>query len=183
MVQSRERISLSIVVFVALFAQAILYSGIPELVEALGASPELGAGVLFLGTEFTAFIIFAAVWGALSDSTGRRVPFIVGGALVASVAYLFIGIAPSMSIPFAGVLVLRVVQGAASVGAFSLALTMLMDLEGGHGRNMGAAGVSIGAGVALGVPFGGFIYEVGALVPLYVASALMLVAAVFAFLV
>ncbi|MEF8907978.1 MAG: MFS transporter, partial [Haloarculaceae archaeon] len=53
----------------------------------------------------------------------------------------------------------------------------LMDLPGGHGRNMGAAGIAIGAGTALGAPVGGQLYALGPFVPLYAASALLLVAA------
>ena len=176
--ENRDRLALSAVVFVVLFAQILLYPGIADLVEALGASPELNAGAVFIGTEFAAYILFAAVWGALSDSSGRRVPLVVAAAVVASVAYLGVALAPLLGLPFEGALVLRFVQGAATVGAFSLALTTLMDLGGGHGRNMGAAGVSIGAGVALGAPVGGFLTEIDALAPLYAAGALLAVSAV-----
>jgi MFS family permease len=57
---------------------------------------------------------------------------------------------------------------------------MLMDLEGGHGRNMAAAGAAIGGGTALGAPLGGQLYEVGPFVPLYLASALLLIVAALA---
>ncbi len=175
--EDRDRLALSAVVFVVLFAQMILYPGIADLVEALGASPELDAGAVFIAAEFAAYILFAAVWGAASDSSGRRVPLVVAASLVASAAYLGVALSPVAGLPFEGALVLRFVQGGATVGAFSLALTTLMDLGGGHGRNMGAAGVSIGAGVALGAPVGGLMTEVGALVPLYAAAALLAVAA------
>ncbi len=175
--EERDRVALSVVVFVVLFAQILLYPGIPSLVEALGASPELGAGAAFIAAEFAAYIIFAALWGAASDSSGRRVPLVVVAAAVASVAYFAVALSPRAGLPFEGALVFRFVQGAATVGAFSLAVTTLMDLGGGHGRNMGAAGVSIGGGVALGAPVGGFLYELGALVPLYVAGVLLAVAA------
>jgi MFS family permease len=52
-------------------------------------------------------------------------------------------------------------------------MTMLMDLSGGHGRNMGAAGIAIGLGTALGAPVGGQLYELGPFVPLYLASGLL----------
>jgi MFS family permease len=175
--ETRDRFALSVVVFSVLFAQILLYPGIAELVEALGASPELGAGAVFVAAEFAAYVVFAGVWGAASDSGGRRVPFVVAASAVASVAYFAVALSPRFGVPFSGVLVLRFVQGAATVGAFSLALTTLMDLGGGHGRNMGAAGVSIGAGVALGAPVGGVVYETGALLPLYVSGALLGVSA------
>jgi MFS family permease len=176
--EDRDRFALSAVVFVVLFAQMVLYPGIADLVEALGASPELDAGAVFIAAEFAAYILFAGIWGALSDSSGKRVPFVVVASVVASAAYLGVAFAPAAGLPFEGVLVFRFVQGGATVGAFSLALTTLMDLSGGHGRNMGAAGVSIGAGVGLGAPVGGVLTEIDALVPLYVASALLATAAV-----
>jgi MFS family permease len=83
-------------------------------------------------------------------------------------------------LPFGGVLALRVLQGGATIGAFSLSMTMLMDLDGGHGRNMGAAGIAIGLGTALGAPLGGQLYEVGPFVPLATASVLMLAVAALA---
>ena len=61
------------------------------------------------------------------------------------------------------------------LGAFPLAITTLMDLDGGHGRNMGAAGIAVGAEAALGAPVGGQLYGAGPLA-LLVASAVLLVA-------
>jgi MFS family permease len=52
-----------------------------------------------------------------------------------------------------------------------------MDLEGGHGRNMGAAGLAIGCGVAFGSPLGGQLYALGPFVPLLVASGVLFLAA------
>lgn len=175
--EDRDRLALSAVVFVVLFAQMLLYPGIADLVGALGASPELDASAVFIAAEFVAYILFAAVWGAISDSFGKRVRLVVAASVVASVAYLGIALSPTAGLPFEAALVPRFVQGGATVGAFSLALTTLMDLSGGHGRNMGAAGVSIGAGVALGAPVGGVLTEIDALAPLYVAAALLAAAA------
>ncbi|MFW5984311.1 MAG: MFS transporter [Halobacteria archaeon] len=178
--EDRDRFALSAVVFVVLFAQILLYPGIAGLVEALGAPPSIDAGAVFVAAEFLAYIVFAGVWGALSDSSGRRVPLVVLASALACLAYLALALSPRTGLPFTAVLVVRFVQGAATVGAFSLAVTTLMDLGGGHGRNMGAAGVAIGAGVGFGAPVGGFVYEVGALAPLYVAALLLGIAAVLA---
>ena len=79
-----------------------------------------------------------------------------------------------VDISFTHVLLLRVVQGAMTVAAFSLAMTMLMDLPGGHGKNMGAAGLAIGGGTALGAPLGGQIAALNSLGPLWAAGLLLL---------
>lgn len=175
---------LATVVFAVLFSQLLLYPGVATLVEALGAdagggsSPfattELDASMWFLVAEFAAYVVFVGVWGAASDMTGRRTPFIVTGALAGAVGYLALAAAPMLgSIPFEGVLFLRVLQGAMTIGAFSLTMTMLMDLEGGHGKNMGAAGIAIGLGAALGAPIGGQLTTVDPLAPLVAAGILL----------
>ena len=180
----RDRIVLAAVVFAVLFSQLLLYPGVSTLVDALGAdaatsafaASSLDASMWFLVAEFTGYVAFVGIWGAASDSTGRRTPFIVAGALAGAASYAALAAVPaSGAIPFEGVLVMRFVQGAMTIGAFSLTMTMLMDLEGGHGRNMGAAGIAIGLGAALGAPIGGQLSEVDPLAPLLGAAGLLVV--------
>jgi MFS family permease len=187
---SRDRVVLSAVVFAVLFAQVLLYPGIPALVVALGGTPAdwggdvgaiLDAGKWFLTAEFLGFVAFAGLWGAVSDATGSRTPLVALGAVLGATGYLTLAIAPELvTVPYGAVLVVRFVQGAATIGALSLAITTLMDLEGGHGRNMGAAGLAIGFGTALGSPIGGQLYEVGTLVPLYGAGVVLVLAGLLA---
>lgn len=170
----RDRALLAAVVAIVLFAQVLLYPGIGGLVTALGAETELDAGMYFLAAEFGAFVVCVPLWGALSDATGKRTPWIVIGAIAAAVGYVALAVLPAViDLTFTGVLLLRVLQGAATIGPFSLAITMLMDLEGGHGKNMGAAGIAIGSGTALGAPIGGQLSEVDPLTPLLLAAALL----------
>ncbi len=182
----RDRALLAGVVFTVLFGQVALYPDIPALVSALGGTPAswggnvdavLSAGKWFLTAEFLGFVLFAGLWGAASDAAGRRRRFVVAGAVLGAAGYLAVALVPVLGLPYATVLGLRFLQGAATIGAFSLAVTTLMDLPGGHGRNMGAAGIAIGAGTALGAPVGGQLYGIGPFVPLYAAASLLLVAA------
>ncbi|WP_135852418.1 MFS transporter [Halorussus salinus] len=173
----RDRIRLATVVFAVLLAQVLLYPGVPDLVAAVGATTALDASMWFLAAEFAAFVAFAGVWGAASDRLGRRTPLVAAGALGGAVGYVALAALPgALSLSFGEVLALRAVQGATTIGAFSLAMTMLMDLSGGHGKNMGAAGIAIGLGTAVGAPLGGQLYGVGPLVPLYAAGGLLVVA-------
>jgi MFS family permease len=134
----------------------------------------------FLAAEFGASVVFVVVWGVVSDAVGRRAPLVVLGAVGGALGYATLAVLPGLALPFEVALLVRLLQGATTIGAFSLAVTMLMDLGGGHGRNMGAAGIAIGGGTALGAPLGGQLYEVGTLVPLVVASGLFVVAALLA---
>lgn len=177
---NRERFVLASVIFVVLFSQVLLYPGIRFTVEALGATTELDASMWFLVAEFAAFVCFAIVWGATSDRYGQRRPFIIIGAVGGALGYLVLATIPilfEISFDFTHILAVRFIQGAMTIGAFSLAITMLMDLPGGQGANMGVAGIAIGLGTASGAPIGGLLSEIGPLVPLIVAGSLLLAVA------
>jgi MFS family permease len=175
----RDRVVLAGVVWAVMLAQVLLYPGIPDLVAALGSETAFDASKWFLGVEFVAFLLFAGVWGAASDVTGRRTALIAAGGAGGAVGYLALAALPAAGdVPFWTALLLRALQGAMTIGALSLAMTALMDLPGGHGRNMGAAGIAIGLGVALGSPLGGQLTEHHPLAPLVVAGGLLAVVAV-----
>ena len=178
MSRTRSRVALAAVVYAVLLAQVLLYPGIDALVAALGADTALDASMWFLAVEFGAFVVFAVPWGLASDAAGRRVPFVAASACLAAVGYALLALVPSVTGSFGVALAIRAFQGAATVGAFSLSMTMLMDLEGSHGRNMGATGIAIGLGTATGAPLGGLLYELGPFVPLYAASGVLLCIAV-----
>ena len=168
-----DRARLALIVWSVLVSQVFLYPGLDETVSALGGSESILAGTWFLVAEFGAFVVFAVLWGAVSDSLGVRTPLVVVGALGGAASYLAVPLAPRLGLGFGVVLVLRIVGGAFTIGAFSLAITMLMDLAGGHGRNMGAAGTAIGLGAAIGAIVGGQLATIGPLVPLYGGAILL----------
>ena len=176
-----ERVRLSAVVLAVVFTQLLVYPGVDRLVESLGGAPTIDAGTAFLAAQLLAFVLFAAVWGAISDRVGRRMPLVVLGALGGAVAYLGLAAVVLSGVGgFRAAIALRFVEGAFTVGAFSLSVTMLMDLGGEHGRNMGAAGIAIGGGAALGAPIGGQLYAFGPLAPILASAALLVVVAVVA---
>jgi len=163
-----------------LVSQVFLYPGLAETVAALSGRTDVLASTWFLVAEFGAFVAFAVLWGALSDAVGRRTPFVVVGALGGATSYVAVALAPDLGLGFGYVLAVRAVGGAFTIGAFSLAITMLMDLAGGHGRNMGAAGTAIGLGAALGAVVGGGLATIDPLAPLYTGAAVLVAAAALA---
>ncbi|MFA1611029.1 MFS transporter [Halobellus rubicundus] len=180
MTRRGTRIRLAVGVWGVLVSQVFLYPGVEDIVAALGGDGAIRAGMWFLVAEFAAFVAFASVWGAASDALGRRMPLAAAGALGGAAGYLLLAAAPTLGLPFAGVLLVRLVGGAATIGAFSLSITALADLAGGNGRNMGAAGIAIGLGAALGSVVGGRLADADPLYPLYAAAATLLaVAALF----
>ena len=173
----RPRIRLAVVVWAVLVSQVLLYPGLDGLIAALGAPGGIRAGMWFLVAEVAAFVVFAVVWGAASDSLGRRTPLVVAGALGGATCYLLLPQLPVFGVGFAGILLLRAVGGAFTIGAFSLGMTMLMDLGGGNGRNMGAAGIAIGLGAALGSVVGGQLAALDPFAPVYAGAVVLAVAA------
>jgi MFS family permease len=160
-----------------LVSQVLLYPGVSDLVRALGGAGDVRAGMWFLVAEFAAFVAFAGVWGAASDAVGRRRPLVVAGALGGACGYLVLAAAPTLGLPFAAVLVVRVLGGAMTIGAFSLSMTALADLSSENGKNMGAAGIAIGLGAALGSVVGGRLADADPLYPLYGAAFVLVAAA------
>ncbi|MCO8267247.1 MFS transporter [Haloferax sp. AB510] len=173
----RERATLALAVWGVLVSQVLLYPGVSDLVSALGGGQgeyDLSAGMLFLVAEFASFVAFSSVWGALSDTLGRRTWLIVAGALGGAASYvalIALATVPWLDATFGAVLAVRLVGGAMTIGAFSLSITMLADLSGGNGRNMGAAGIAIGLGAALGSVVGGQLTTIDPLAPLYASAA------------
>jgi len=168
-----ERRLLGAVVLAVLVSQVLLYPGVPDLVVALGAPAGIDAGMWFLVAEFGAFVSFAVVWGAASDALGRRVPLIVAGALGGAASYVALAAVPEIGLGFRAALAVRVAGGALTIGAFSLAITSLMDLGGGNGRNMGAAGTAIGLGAAVGSVVGGALADLDPFYPVYAGAAVL----------
>jgi MFS family permease len=172
-----ERARLAVVVWGVLVSQTFLYPGLEDLIVALGAPADIQAGMWFLVAEFVAFVTCAAIWGAISDASGRRTPWIVTGALGGAACYASLTAFPSLGLGFEAVLAVRVLGGALTIGAFSLGITMLMDLSASHGRNMGAAGIAIGLGAALGSVVGGQLSTVDPLAPLLASATVLTLAA------
>ena len=172
-----ERRRLALAMWAVLVSQVLLYPGVSDLVRALGGAGDVRAGMWFLVAEFAAFVAFAGVWGAASDAVGRRRPLVVAGALGGACGYLVLAAAPTLGLPFAAVLVVRVLGGAMTIGAFSLSMTALADLSSENGKNMGAAGIAIGLGAALGSVVGGRLADADPLYPLYGAAFVLVAAA------
>jgi len=159
--------------FGAMFNLTLVVAGLKELViEELGGT--VADASLFFSVETFAYIIFAPLWGMLSDRLGRRKPFVVVGFLGSALIYACYGWVHTVEL----LLSLRFVQGAFTVMGWSLVMAHVMDQPriGTRGRYMGLMGASLILGVALGAPVGGYITKwFGARAPLSTAAALFAV--------
>ena len=72
--------------FVAMLNLTLVVAGLKELVvDDLGGS--VADAALFFTVEMVAYLLFAPLWGTLSDRIGRRRPFIVGGFAASGLLY------------------------------------------------------------------------------------------------
>lgn len=160
----------------AMFNLTLVVAGLKEfIIDDLGGT--VAQATLFFSVETLAYIIFAPIWGLVSDRLGRRRPFVVLGFLGSSILYTLYGGITSVPI----LLVLRFLQGAFSVMGWSLVMAMMLDHPDRprRGRYMGLMGASLIFGVALGAPMGGYFTRwFGARAPLAVAAALFFVLAI-----
>lgn len=160
----------------AMFNLTLVVAGLKEfIIDDLGGT--VAQATLFFSVETLAYIIFAPLWGLLSDRLGRRKPFIVLGFLGSSLLYALYGGIESVPV----LLSLRFVQGAFSVMGWSIVMAMMLDQpdRSKRGRFMGLMGASLIFGVALGAPMGGYISRwLGPRAPLAVASVLFLALAI-----
>ncbi len=162
--------------FVSMLNLTLIVAGLKELIiDELGGR-EVHVS-LFFSIEMIAYIVFAPLWGLLSDRLGRRRPFIAFGFLMSAVLYA--SYSWISSIPL--LLTLRFVQGAFSVMGWSILMAMVLDQpdERRRGRYMGLMGGSLILGVSMGAPLGGyFSRSFGAYAPLQAAAVLFFVLAV-----
>jgi MFS family permease len=176
----REVAVYAILIFISMFSLTLIAPVLKELVIVeFGATETTGS--FFVTLEMVAYIIFAMIWGALSDRKGRRKVFIFTGFVGSAILYFLMTQATS----FAMLLTLRFIQGAFTVMAWSLVMTAVLDITSkkSYGKVMGIIGMSMGLGMGTGAPIGGRLADVfDIMAPLYLASVLFVFAAILTFL-
>lgn len=134
---------------------------------------------LFVSVNLLAYVIFAIVWGALSDKAGKRRPFIIVGLFGNSLMMFLITRVESLSL----LLSLRFIEGAFSIMAFSLIMTGALDRARNVriGEGIGIVAMSFALGNAFGSPIGGRLGSIDPMLPFYAGSVLLCIAGVIAF--
>ncbi len=171
---------LAVIVFMAMFNLTMVSPILPEFVKDRFGGSDVSIGI-FTSAEMIAYIIFAPIWGIISDRTGKRVPFVIMGLGASSILFILM---PSIDNYWA-LVGTRFVQGAFTVAAWSLAMTMALDWAGAEnrGRTMGVLGAGMMMGMALGAPIGGIMGERWMISgPFYIAFVVFIAAFVLALL-
>jgi multidrug resistance protein len=139
---------------------------LPLWAEEIGASPvEIG---IITASYAVAQLLFAPVWGRLSDRHGRR-PVILISLAGSAVAALFIGLAGTLVM----LLIARVLQGIAGA-SYAAAQAYVADVTEPKDRakGMGMIGAAFGLGFVLGPAIGALFSAIDQRLPFFVASGL-----------
>jgi DHA1 family tetracycline resistance protein-like MFS transporter len=132
------------------------------------------------------FGLFATVWGlmqflcspllgVLSDRYGRR-PILLLSCLGLGLDYIFMAIAPSLTLLFIG----RVISGI-SAATISTAFAYIADVtpEDGRAKAFGVVGMAFGLGFVLGPAIGGILGALDPRLPFWLSAAACLINAAF----
>ena len=132
------------------------------------------------------FGVFATVWGlmqflcspllgALSDRYGRR-PIILISCLGLGLDYIFMAVAPSLTLLFIG----RIISGI-TAATISTAFAYIADVtpEDGRAKAFGVVGLAFGLGFVLGPAIGGLLGGLDPRLPFWVSAAACLINAAF----
>jgi MFS family permease len=143
---------------------------------------ELGADATTLGLLQSSYaaaqLVFAPVWGRLSDRFGRR-PVLLATIAGTALALLGLGLARSLLWLFAA----RILAGAFAANV-SVASAYIADVTPASERTrwMGMLGASFGVGFVLGPALGGLLAPYGTAVPMLAAAGLAALNFLFALL-
>ena len=139
---------------------------LPLWAEEVGASP-VRIGIL-AASYAVAQLLFAPIWGRLSDRHGRR-PVILVSLAGSAVASLMIGFAGTLMVLF----VARVLQGIAGA-SYAAAQAYVADITTAkdRARGMGLIGAAFGLGFVLGPAIGALFSSIDQRLPFFVASGL-----------
>jgi DHA1 family tetracycline resistance protein-like MFS transporter len=159
---------LFLTVFIDLMGFGIVIPLLPIYAERLHATP-FAAGAL-IAVYSLMQLIFAPVWGRVSDRVGRR-PVLLVSLAGSAVSYLLLAAAGSLEMLFAA----RVLAGAAGAN-IPVAQAYIADVTSAtdRARGMGLIGAAFGLGMVIGPGIGGGLSLLGPRVPECFAAALCL---------
>ena len=161
---------LFLAIFIVMMGFGVVLPVLQFYARGLGATP-LQIGLLATSYAFMQFL-FAPLWGALSDRTGRKRIFAVG-LLGYAVTFVLFGLAHQVWQLFAA----RIFGGILSAATLPTAMAYVGDTttEEGRGSGMGLMGAAMGLGFTLGPGIGGLLGRVSLSLPFFVGAALALI--------
>jgi DHA1 family tetracycline resistance protein-like MFS transporter len=168
--QKRSLVIVWITIFIDLMGVTLIIPFINDFVAELGGD-EQSVGLL-LGSYAFMQLLFAPVWGRISDRIGRR-PVIIVGLFTSAVAFTIFGMADKLWLLFAS----RMLAGLANAN-ISTAQAYVADITPPKERagRMGLVGAAFNLGFIVGFPIGGLLSSAfGNQAPVLFAAAISLI--------
>ncbi|OEF97194.1 hypothetical protein BHF68_05770 [Desulfuribacillus alkaliarsenatis] len=133
---------------------------------------QLGGGGLQLGLLIAAYgvmqLIFAPVWGSLSDRYGRK-PILMVGMTGLGLGMLLFGLSHSLWMLYMA----QLISGALACAMFPVAMAYISDSTSEENRSgaMGKIGAAAGLGIVIGPGIGGLLATNSLSTPFFVAAS------------
>lgn len=155
-----------VVMFLVMVGFGIIIPVLPFYAEEMGANPtELG---LLMAVYSLMQLIFAPMWGQVSDRIGRKPVMMIGIAGLA-LSFFIQAISTELWMLFAA----RVLGGILSSANMPTAMAYVADIttEENRGKGMGIVGAATGLGFVFGPAIGGIFSKISLSMPFFIASA------------
>ncbi|WP_313430932.1 MFS transporter, partial [Siminovitchia terrae] len=165
------------VMFFVMVGFGIIIPVLPFYAEEMGASPaELG---LLMAVYSLMQLLFAPMWGRVSDRIGRK-PVMMIGIFGLAISFFMMALSSSLWMLF----VARVIGGFLSSANMPTVMAYVADItsEEDRGKGMGIIGASIGLGFILGPAIGGVFSKTSLNMPFYLSGFSSLLTFVFVLL-
>lgn len=168
---------LFVVMFLVMVGFGIIIPVLPFYAEEIGANPtELG---LLMAVYSLMQLIFAPIWGQVSDRIGRK-PVMMIGITGLALSFFIQAISSQLWMLF----VARILGGILSSANMPTAMAYVADIttEENRGKGMGIIGAATGLGFVFGPAIGGIFSKISLNMPFYLASGSSLITLVLVFL-
>lgn len=152
--------------FLVMVGFGIIIPVLPFYVEEIGASPtQLG---LLMAVYSVMQLLFAPMWGRVSDRIGRK-PVIMVGIFGLALSFFLMALSSSLWMLFAA----RVIGGFFSSANMPTVMAYVADIttDEDRGKGMGIIGAAIGLGFVFGPAIGGVFSQASLATPFYIAGA------------
>ncbi len=153
-------------IVIAMLGYGIAMPLFPFYIERLGGGgKQLG---LLLASYGVMQLIFAPVWGSLSDRYGRK-PILLIGMMGLSSSMILFGFSTKLWMLY----VAQMLSGALSCAMFPVSMAYVSDISESQDRGgaMGKVGAAVGLGMILGPGFGGMLAGQSLSRPFFIAAA------------
>ncbi|MBP2242052.1 multidrug resistance protein [Cytobacillus eiseniae] len=157
------------IMFLVMVGFGIIIPVMPFYAEEIGATPtELG---LLMAVYSLMQLLFAPMWGRVSDRIGRK-PVIMIGIAGLSLSFFLMAVSSQLWMLF----VARIIGGILSSANMPTVMAYVADItsEEDRGKGMGIIGAATGLGFIFGPAIGGIFSKSSLHIPFYIAGAFSL---------